>query len=126
LKPIEETPAYKAFLEEIRSTELPKHDPTAHPLCAVRDGVLGGNKKKRCWLTRKLIAPGDPIVRMRRLFDHDSHDDFDIVDKATFKASPWVRARAIREQSDSARRLVSRATPPFQVMEGSGDCRISL
>jgi hypothetical protein len=59
----------------------------------VRDGVLGGTKKRRCWLTKKLIAPGDPIVLFRRLHEHAHDGDFDIAGKAAFESSPWAHAR---------------------------------
>jgi hypothetical protein len=93
LGPLSQTPQYQAFVQEIAYAELDKNSPATNPLCTVRDSVLGGKKNKRCWLTRKLIAPGDPIVRMRRLFDHDDHGDFDVVDKAAFENTPWARAR---------------------------------
>jgi hypothetical protein len=93
LSALSQTPQYQAFLQEIAYAELDKNSPATNPLCAVRDGVLGGKKKKRCWLTQKLIAPGDPIVRMRRLFDHGRHGDFDIVEKTAFEESPWELAR---------------------------------
>jgi hypothetical protein len=93
LGPLSQTPQYQAFVQEIAYAELDKNNPTTNPLCTVRDSVLGGKKRKRCWLTRTLIAPGDPIVRMRRLFDHDHHGDFDVVNKAAFENSPWARAR---------------------------------
>jgi hypothetical protein len=87
-QPMVQTAEYQAFLAEIAEGPLAKDDPASNPLCAVRDGVLGGTKKRRCWLTKKLIAPGDPIVLFRRLHEHTRDGDFDIAGKAAFESSP--------------------------------------
>ena len=93
LQPIVQTAEYQTFLAEIAEGPLAKNDPASNPLCAVRDAVLGGTKKRRCWLTKKSIAPGDPIVLFRRLHEHAHDGDFDIAGKAAFESSPWARAR---------------------------------
>jgi hypothetical protein len=51
LGPLSQTAQYQAFVQEIAYAELDKNNPTTNPLCAVRDSVLGGKKRKRCWLT---------------------------------------------------------------------------
>jgi hypothetical protein len=80
LQLIVQTAEYQAFLAEIAEGPLAKDDPASNPLCAVRDGVLGGTKKRRCWL-------------FRRLHEHAHDGDFDIAGKAAFECSPWAHAR---------------------------------
>jgi hypothetical protein len=93
LQPIVQTAEYQVFLAEIAEGPLAQDDPASNPLCALRDDVLNGTKKKLCWLTKKLIAPGDPIVLFRRLHERAHDGDFDAAGKAAFESSPWAHAR---------------------------------
>jgi hypothetical protein len=93
LQPIVQTVKYRAFLAEIAEGPLAQDDPASNVLCAVRNDILGGKTKKRCWLTKKLIAPGDPVVRFRRLHEHAHDGDFDAAAKAAFESPPWAHAR---------------------------------
>src|SRR5262245_58987708 len=99
LGPLSETPAYQAFLEDealgapTMEEPFPAEDPTANALCALRDDIWQGKKKKRCWLSKTWIMPGDPVVRVRRLIDHASDGDFDIARKDAFDQSGWAVAR---------------------------------
>jgi hypothetical protein len=92
--PLTTLPVYQDFLrDEVIREPFDLTDPASNPLCAVREGTLGGKKRKRCWLSGKLISPGEPVVRMRRLFGHASDGDFDIVATDAFESSPWAPAR---------------------------------
>ena len=94
LHPLVQTAVYQAFLAEIaEGPRVAKNDTASNALCAVRDDILGGKKKKRCCLTKKLIAPGDPVVRFRRLHENDHDGDFDAAAKAAFESLPWAHAR---------------------------------
>jgi hypothetical protein len=95
LEPLAATEAYQQFIQEERAERQPIDltDPTQNPLCAVRDGVLGGKAKRRCWLTRERVSPGEHVVRVRRLLGHASDGDFDIIKKDAFETSNWARAR---------------------------------
>ncbi|MGU3494036.1 hypothetical protein ACLBXM_08340 [Xanthobacteraceae bacterium A53D] len=98
LGPLSQTPAYADFLRtEVRGEKVDLEDPALVPLAAVRDGELGGKKKARCFLGRRLIAPGEPIVRMRRLHGARSDDREETSGKAAFDASGWSAARAALE-----------------------------
>jgi len=89
------TPAYQAFLrEDILGEPFDEHAPRSNPLCAVKDGVWEGKKKKRCYISRRLIAPGEPVVHMRRLFGHATDGDFDMAARDAVEASGWQQARA--------------------------------
>jgi hypothetical protein len=59
-------------------------------LCALREDVWKGKKKKRCWLSKKLIAAGMPVVRVRRLIGHAKDGEYDIAAKEVFDRSGWV------------------------------------
>ena len=86
LGPLSRTPEYQDFLrEEVLHEPFPTDDPTADAICAVRDGVLEGKSAKRCFVTRKLVKPGEPVVRMRRLAIHNSDESFDLVAKAAVR-----------------------------------------
>jgi hypothetical protein len=94
LGPLAATEAYQSFLQnEVASRPFDVSDPAFNPLCAVRDGALGGKAKQRCWLSREPISPGEPVVRIRRLFGHASDGEFDIIKKDAFAASGWATAR---------------------------------
>jgi hypothetical protein len=94
LGPLSQTPAYQTFLKEyVRHEPFPAEDPAANALCALREDIWDGKKKKRCWLSKKLIAPGEPVVRVRRLVGHALDGDFDIARKDVFEQSGWVVTR---------------------------------
>ena len=93
LGPLSKTDAYQRFLkEEIIDEVFPVDDPSANTFCAVYDAVQTA-KKQRCWLSKKLIAPGDEVVRVRRLFDHAYDGDLDVASKETFDQSGWMATR---------------------------------
>jgi hypothetical protein len=94
LGPLSQTQAYQTFVrEEVEHTPFPVDDPAADAICAVRDDVLEGKSAKRCFLTRRLIKPGEPVVRMRRLSAHNPDESFVIVAQHAFVASGWAEAR---------------------------------
>lgn len=94
LGPLAELPVYQAFLrEDVIGRHLDGQDPEAMPLSAVRDGIWGGKRQQRCILSRAPILPGDPVVRMRRLFAANPSGDLDIAAAPAFAASGWQRAR---------------------------------
>ncbi|WP_412066648.1 hypothetical protein [Rhizobium sp. SYY.PMSO] len=95
LAPLAETPAYQTFLDVyVRRQPFPVDNAEVNPLCALREETLESRKRKRCWLSQRLIQPGDPVVCARRLFGHASDGDFDIAAKEAFDASVWPRSRA--------------------------------
>jgi hypothetical protein len=87
LAPLEGVPAF----EEVKArymTSRPRmgEGPQPGPFASIEETELLGRAGKRCALTRKLIAPGDPIFRLRPF--RGGGDDPQIVDKAAFEASP--------------------------------------
>lgn len=98
LAPLHALPAYESFLdEEIRPPRALPPGPAATPPCAVHDGELGGKAAKKCFVSGVKMAPGTPIVRLRRLRGISAEDDFDIADQAAFAASEWQAARTALE-----------------------------
>lgn len=98
LAPLHALPAYEAFLDEdIRAPRALPPGPAATPPCAVHDGELGGRAAKKCFVSGVKMAPGTPIVRMRRLRGISAEDNFDIADQAAFRASQWQEARTALE-----------------------------
>jgi hypothetical protein len=94
LGPLAQTPAYRAFVEEeVQPEQFPADDPAANALCALREDVWEGKKKKRCWLSKKLIAPGTPVIRVRRLVGLAKDGEYDIAAKEVFDRSGWVVPR---------------------------------
>lgn len=110
LGPLAELPAYRAFLrEDVIGEALDGQDPAVMPLCALRDEIWGGKRQQRCTLTRAPIQPGDPVVRMRRLFAANPSGDLDFAAAAAFAASGWQRAR---EQFEGERVPAAALFPP--------------
>lgn len=93
LAKLAETSEYQRFLEEDLPHGMLGDDPAANPLCLVKDGVWSGKKPKRCRISRRMIAPGAPVVRYRRLFDRSSDGSLEIASREAFAASPWQTAR---------------------------------
>lgn len=94
LGPLAETEPYRRFMhEEVERTPHDEKDPAQNPFCFVRDGELGGKKRKRCFVSRKFIEPGEPVVRIRRLFERAGDGGFEIAAKGAFEASPWQEVR---------------------------------
>jgi len=93
LAALADTPAYQRFLSEDLPSSLLGDDPAVNPLCLMRDGVWAGKKNKRCTISRKLIEPGDAVVRFRKLFNRSSDGDLDMAASEAFAASPWQTAR---------------------------------
>jgi hypothetical protein len=93
------TDAYRRFVEEdIRYVPIKESEDTRQlPLCLVHDDVLGGTKRKRCSVSRKLIEPGTAIVRFRALYGMRTSDEYLIAAKPAFEASPWQSARCEHE-----------------------------
>lgn len=88
-----QTPAYHAFLDDyVRQRHFQEDDPALNPLCAMRQDIWDGKKKKRCWISKRLISSGEPVVRTRRLFTRASDGDFDIAAKEAFDTSTWSMA----------------------------------
>ncbi len=75
-------------------------DPATIPLADVRDEPLGGRANKRCFVSGRLVAPGDPVVRIRRLLGDQPQERFDVIARDAFVASGWQEARA-RFESDT-------------------------
>lgn len=110
LGPVAMLPAYQAFLREnVIGRALDGQDPAIMPLCALRDEIWGGKRQQRCTLTRAPIRPGDPVVRMRRLFAANPSGELDIAAAAAFAAPGWQRARA---QFEAERIPVAALFPP--------------
>lgn len=95
-----ETPEYQQFLENDLPRRMLEDDPAVNPLCVVKDGVWSGKKPRRCRISRRVIAPGDPVVRYRRLFDRSSDGSLEIASREAFAASPWQTARQQFEKND--------------------------
>jgi len=93
LTKIAETPEYRNFLDDDLPAPLLGDDPAVNPLCQVKDGVWTGKKNKRCAVSRKPIAPGDPVVRFRKLFSRSSDGDLEMAARDAFAASPWQSSR---------------------------------
>ncbi|GGF59487.1 hypothetical protein GCM10007301_19040 [Azorhizobium oxalatiphilum] len=92
------TPAYEAFLrEELKVPKLALDDPASVPLASVRDGELGGKKKARCFVSRKLIQPGAPVVKFRVVAGSRCGDNEETASRAAFDASGWGRSRVAFE-----------------------------
>ncbi len=87
------TPAYQHFLANDLPGPMLGDDPEVNPLCVARDGVWTGKKSKRCRVSRKLIQPGDAVVRYRKLFNRSSDGELDMAAAEAFAASPWQLAR---------------------------------
>ncbi|WP_419898147.1 hypothetical protein [Roseomonas sp. USHLN139] len=65
--------------------------PRPGPFKSIRRDTLGGKARKRCALSRRLIAPGEPVVRFR-LFHEQVQDAPTIAAAEAFEASelaPW-------------------------------------
>jgi len=91
---LSETLEYQTFFNEyVRGGPFSTEDPAASALCALREDVWERKKKQRCWLSKQLIAPGEQVVRVRRLFCHASDGSFDIARKDVFDQSGWAVAR---------------------------------
>ncbi|UHS58784.1 hypothetical protein [Agrobacterium vaccinii] len=88
-----QTPAYKRFLEEDLPGPFLGESAEEDPLCLIKDGVWAGKKNKRCVLSRKLIKPGEAVVRFRKLFSRSSDGSLEMAARAAFEASPWQMAR---------------------------------
>lgn len=87
------TADYQRFLKEDLPGPLLGDDPAVNPLCLVRDGAWSGKKPRRCRISRQMIAPGDPVVRYRRLFDRSSDGDLEMASQDAFATSSWQTAR---------------------------------
>lgn len=93
LAALAQTPAYHAFLDDyVRQRHFQEDDAAFNPLCAMRQDIWDSKKKKRCWLSKRLISSGEPVVRTRRLFTRASDGDFDIAAKEAFDTSTWSMA----------------------------------
>lgn len=120
LGPLAGTEAYERFMrEEIERAPHDEKDPAQNPLCFVRDGVLGGKKRKRCFVSRKFIEPGEPVIRIRRLFERASDGDFEIAAKEAFEQSPW---QEVRRQFETETVPMTALFPPRWTRLSSWEC----
>ncbi|WP_454725418.1 MULTISPECIES: hypothetical protein [Cupriavidus] len=94
------TPDYQRFLKEDMPAALLGSAPAVEPLCVVRDGVWSGKRNKRCFVSRRLIKPGDPVVQFRRLFNRASDGALEMAASDVFATSHWQTARR-QFESDS-------------------------
>jgi hypothetical protein len=93
LAAISETPEYKTFLEgHVQWTQLDPDDPGQTAICSVREGAWGGKKKTKCFISRKPIMPGEPVIRIRRMRGQSGYDDFDIASVDGVEGSAWKAA----------------------------------
>jgi hypothetical protein len=58
----------------------------------VREGTWGGKKKKKCFISKNYIMPGDTVLRIRRMRGCNGFDDFDVASIEGLRASPWQQA----------------------------------
>ncbi|NCO87113.1 MAG: hypothetical protein GW886_10845 [Rhodobacterales bacterium] len=88
------TPEYQAFLARCVQWAPPQRDdPAVALLASVADGIWSGKKAMTCKLTRTRIAPGAPVVRLRRLFDWHGVGDVEIADAGAFARTGWQTVR---------------------------------
>ncbi|WP_159998282.1 hypothetical protein [Roseomonas sp. 18066] len=92
LAPLEDAPGFAA-LRAAQLGPVPPAGKTPHPgpFKSVWQDTLGGKTRKRCALSRRLIAPGEPVIRFR-LFHEHLQDTPAIAALEAFEASdlaPW-------------------------------------
>jgi len=57
-----QTPAYRIFLDDyIRRRPFRIDDAACNLLCALREDIWDSKKKKRSWLSNRLVSPGEPV-----------------------------------------------------------------
>ncbi|WJH39395.1 hypothetical protein N7E02_21515 [Aliirhizobium terrae] len=89
LAPLEDVAAYQEVNARYMTPRPRSNDgPQPEPFASVEETQLSGRAGKRCALSRKLIAPGDAIYRVRPF--RGGGDDAHIVAKAAFEASPLM------------------------------------
>jgi len=98
LGPLAETDAYRSFLrDEVIAAPPDLQDPAQVPLAFAEYGVLGGKARKRCFVSRRFIEPGQPIVRLRCLFGTRCADRLEIAARDAFDGSGWAASLAALE-----------------------------
>lgn len=92
LAPLEGVPAFEDVRARYLTPRLPAEDGLEPgPFRLIEAATLTGRAGKKCALTRKRIAPGDPIYRFRLYFSHGN--DPTIAGKAAFEASNLAQWR---------------------------------
>jgi hypothetical protein len=93
LAALSETPDYKAFLaSDIQWAGHDANDPVQTAICSVREGIWGGKKKTKCFISKASIQPGESVIRIRRMRGCSGFDDFDVASKAGIAGSVWQAA----------------------------------